>query len=204
MGHAKNFPPSSPHHTTTTTTMSTAATFTPLQTSKWELGVSLVLNFWPALTDAVNSQWGGPESSDKRDWLCGHIADLWESIPDADEFEVESTLLQVMEDEFEVALEDDSAFEVARAIMDLRKKIVVNDFSTVDALHQRFLTKPRNNAPVRVEEPDQEAGSSEDEDGDEEMGDTPAAAAAPAPVQRERERVPEVDEDGFETVRRRK
>jgi pre-rRNA-processing protein TSR2 len=94
----------------TTTTGPTA--FTPLQTSKWELGVSLILNFWPALTDAVNSNWGGPDSSDKRDWLCGHIADLWDSIPDADEFEIESTLVQVMEDEFEVALEDDSAFEV--------------------------------------------------------------------------------------------
>jgi pre-rRNA-processing protein TSR2 len=94
----------------TTTTGPTA--FTPLQTSKWELGVSLILNFWPALTDAVNSNWGGTDSSDKRDWLCGHIADFWDSIPDADEFEIESTLVQVMEDEFEVALEDDSAFEV--------------------------------------------------------------------------------------------
>lgn len=112
-----NFTP--PHTNTTTTTnhkMSTQAPppaiLTAAQVPKWELGVSLLLNFWPPLTDAVACQWGGPDSGDKRDWLCGTIADLWNETPDADEYEVESTLVQVMEDEFEVALEDDSAYEV--------------------------------------------------------------------------------------------
>jgi pre-rRNA-processing protein TSR2 len=84
--------------------------------------------------------------------------------------------------------------------MTLRNKIIENDFSTVEELHQRFLAKPRNAAPPAVQHVDQDAGSSdEDEDGDEEMGDAPAPAAAP----RERQ-APEVDEDGFETVRSRR
>ena len=82
------------------------------QTAQWELGVSLLLHFWTPLRDAVACGWGGADSSDKRDWLCGNIADLWAEDADADAFTVEERLLQVMEDEFDVNLEDDSAFEV--------------------------------------------------------------------------------------------
>jgi len=195
------------------------ATLSAAQIPKWELGVALLLNFWPPLTDAVGCQWGGADSSDKRDWLCGAIADLWETVPDADEFEVESTLVQVMEDEFDVALEDDSAYEVRRSregsalltgeqvakkVVELRRRVAEDDFTAVDTLHQRFLAMPQGQRirPPTVEAVDQDAGSSEDEDEDEdeEMGDAPAAAA---PRQKEKDE-PEIDEDGFETVRRRK
>ena len=86
--------------------------FTPTQIQKWELGVALILHTWRALSDAVASGWGGPESSDKRDWLCGAIAEMFEKDPETDEYDVETTLAGVMEDEFELALEDDSAYEV--------------------------------------------------------------------------------------------
>ena len=90
-----------------------ASSFTATQTSHWELGVSLILNFWQPLIDAVSCQWGGPDSPDKRDWLCGYIADLWGDAPDADADYVETALLQVMEDEFEVVVDDDSAYDVS-------------------------------------------------------------------------------------------
>jgi pre-rRNA-processing protein TSR2 len=86
--------------------------FTPHQIAKWELGVSLAIHFWKPLSDAVACGWGGPDSADKRDWLCGAIADMWITDPETDDYDVETTLLQVMEDEFSVNLEDDSAFEV--------------------------------------------------------------------------------------------
>ena len=95
------------------TTTVTPLTFTPTQITKWELGVSLILNSWPALTDAVNSGWGGADSADKRDWLCGAIADMCVASADTDEYDVEDTLANVMEDEFEVSLEDDSAYQVS-------------------------------------------------------------------------------------------
>lgn len=103
-----------------TTETPAVAAFTPLQTTKWELGVSLILHSWPALTDAVNSGWGGADSSDKRDWLCGAIADMFVANADTDEYDVEDTLTNVMEDEFEVNLEDDSAYEVM--LLPLRRR----------------------------------------------------------------------------------
>ena len=93
----------------------------------WELGVAYILNSWPALTLAVSSQWGGPNSSEKRDWLCGAIADMFppldqtlinsvnptgEDNGEPDDYDVEETLAQVMQDEFEVSVEDDSIVPV--------------------------------------------------------------------------------------------
>lgn len=82
--------------------------------AKWELGVSLILHNWRVLTDAVAGQWGGPDSGDKRDWLCGAIADIFTEREETDEYDLEDTLVHAMEDEFTVNLEDDSAWEVKR------------------------------------------------------------------------------------------
>lgn len=80
--------------------------------AKWELGVSLVLHNWRVLTDAVGGEWGGSDSADKRDWLCGAIADMFSDREELDEYDLEDTLIHAMEDEFMVNLEDDSAWQV--------------------------------------------------------------------------------------------
>ncbi|KAJ4293751.1 rRNA accumulation- protein [Collariella sp. IMI 366227] len=82
--------------------------------TNFEQSVAITLHLWPALTLAVQNNWGGPDSSDKRDWFAGAIVDLF---PDED---VEAVLLQVMLDEFEVNVDDDSAFEVAEQVVRLR------------------------------------------------------------------------------------
>ncbi|KAI5809485.1 Pre-rRNA-processing protein TSR2-domain-containing protein [Pyronema omphalodes] len=177
------------------------AQFTPPQTQHWELGVSLLLNFWPPLRDAVSCNWGGPDSADKRDWLCGVIADLWDEDPEADEETVELRLLQVMEDEFEVRLEDGSAFELGKQILSLRSQIAENNFTTVEALHQRFLARSGNSSAPVVQDVDQDADSDDEEEEDEDMAD----AGAPELVQTPRERVEKVvDEDGFELVQKQR
>lgn len=91
-------------------------------TEKWELGVACILNLWPALSIAVANQWGGSDSEGKRDWFCGAIADLFtdaegsggetQKEPELDELDVEEVLLQVMQDEFEVGVDDDTSFAV--------------------------------------------------------------------------------------------
>ncbi|KAI5778074.1 Pre-rRNA-processing protein TSR2-domain-containing protein [Geopyxis carbonaria] len=176
--------------------------FTPAQTKHWELGVSLILHAWTPLTDAVSASWGGEASADKRDWLCGAIADLFVERPDTDEFDVEDTLVGVMEDEFEVAVEDGSGYDVGKKVLALRDDIAAGRFEGVQDMHRAFLAKPQNRgaaAAPRVEEVDQEAGSSEDEEeGDVEMGGVAAPVAERAPVERV------VDEDGFELVQKRK
>lgn len=53
-----------------------AITFTPEQQAKWEQGIALVLHFWPALSTAIASNWGGPNGKDKRAWLAGQISEL--------------------------------------------------------------------------------------------------------------------------------
>lgn len=70
------------------------------------------------LTDAVVGEWGGPDSADKRDWLCGAIADMFTGREELDEYDLEDTLIHAMEDEFMVNLEDDSAWQ---AILPTRK-----------------------------------------------------------------------------------
>ena len=47
-------------------------------TAQFELGLTLILNTWQALTITVANQWGGPDSADKRDWMCGAVAELFE------------------------------------------------------------------------------------------------------------------------------
>lgn len=93
--------------------VASVASFSQDQISKWEQGVALTINNWRALSDAVSCQWGGPDSADKRDWLCGAVADLFVERPDTDAEDVEEVLLQVMVDEFDVNLEDDSAYLVS-------------------------------------------------------------------------------------------
>ena len=85
-------------------------------TTKWELGVSLILDNWDVLTEAVNNLWGGEDSSDKRDWLAGAIVEMFVGLPETDEDDIEFTLLQVMQDEFSVRLEDDSSWVVSLSL----------------------------------------------------------------------------------------
>ncbi|KAI5794499.1 putative 20S pre-rRNA protein [Peziza echinospora] len=204
------------------------STTTPPPTP-WELGVSYILHLWPALTVAVEAQWGGPNSSDKRDWLCGTIADMFtdaapvNELPDGtvigggepDEVDVEETLLQVMQDEFEVGVDDDSSLEVARDICSLREKYLQGNLGAVEAWRTRYENRRRgattqaaiSRAPRVVEkdgdETDEELDDEDDddeEDSDEEMG---GVSTTPAAVPRERLE-PVIDDDGFELVQKRR
>ncbi|RMJ28561.1 hypothetical protein PHISP_00608, partial [Aspergillus sp. HF37] len=93
---------------------------TDQQPTPLDLGIMLALHDWPALTMAVASSWGGPTSSDKRDWLCGAISDMLGERPETDAEDLEDVLTQVMSDEFDVVVDDESAAGVAREIMEIR------------------------------------------------------------------------------------
>jgi pre-rRNA-processing protein TSR2 len=171
-----------------------------------DLGITLAINNWPALTMAVQSNWGGPTSSDKRDWLCGAISDMINERPETDALDLEDVLIQVMNDEFDVVVDDESAAPVAAQIMAIREQVARGEFGLVQEMWEAWQRKSQqrgNNVAaafrrVEVEDDAQETDDEEDEDEDEEdvdMGDAPALVRAP------RERVePEVDEDGFTKV----
>lgn len=166
------------------------------------------LSLWPALTLAVQNQWGGPDSSDKRDWFAGAIADLFSSRPDTDIEDVETVLLQVMLDEFEVNVDDGSAFEVAEQVMRLRRDCGKGEFAEVAELKQGWEKKGKAGKDVvfkKVERGEDEDDTDwdsddledEDEDGDVEMAEAPSH-------QPKEKTAPEVDEDGFTKVTGRK
>ncbi|KAH7397182.1 pre-rRNA-processing protein-like protein TSR2 [Pyrenochaeta sp. MPI-SDFR-AT-0127] len=171
--------------------------------AKFDLGIWHALFNWANLTVAVQNQWGGPDSSDKRDWLAGQISDLFASEPLTDTEDVEVMLLQVLEDEFGVRLEDETEVNVAKEIMAIRKEIGEGNTSTVDKLQKKWEERKGKEVAtgsVNVRESNQDAEwdsvdeESDEDDEDVEMGEAPALVPAkPKPE-------PEVDEEGFTKV----
>ncbi|TWU77675.1 hypothetical protein ED733_008225 [Metarhizium rileyi] len=183
--------------------------------SNFEQAVAYSLHLWPALTLAVQNNWGGPDSADKRDWFAGAVVDLFlefsdspqtRTAEDPDIEDVETVLLQVMIDEFEVNVDDDSAMEVAGHIVRARAECSVGQFDEVNKLSQRFQNskgKKVDQLFKKAEDADQdtdwESDDDDDEDHDVDMGDAP-----PQPSEPKEKPAVEVDEDGFTKVTHKK
>lgn len=152
---------------------------------------------------AVASSWGGPTSSDKRDWLCGAISDMLGERPETDAEDLEDVLVQVMSDEFDVVVDDESAAGVAREIMEIRRLTARGETARVKEMWEDWVskkgqkggdvTKGFKRVEGEGEDGEGESSEEEEEDGDVEMDE------APGLVRRERAE-PEVDEDGFTKV----
>ena len=80
----------------------------------------------------MQNQWGGPDSADKRDWLAGAIAEQFQKDTETDGDDVADMLLQVMEDEFEVVVDDGSEVPIATKVIQIRTEVRDGDFKTVD------------------------------------------------------------------------
>jgi pre-rRNA-processing protein TSR2 len=183
-----------------------ASTSPDQQQQKFDLAITLLLNTWPSLTLAVQSSWGGPNSSDKRDWLCGAISEIFTTRPETDSYDVEDILIQVMNDEFDVAVDDGSAAAVADQIMAAKAKIDDGDYEEVDRMWAEYKEKVERRGDqqenifrqVDTKDEDQETDEEEDDDDseDDEMSEAPALVARPPKEKVE----PEVDEDGFTKV----
>ncbi|KAL8767074.1 MAG: hypothetical protein Q9209_006301 [Squamulea sp. 1 TL-2023] len=174
---------------------------------KFDLSIALTLSTWPALTLSVQNSWGGPNSAEKRDWFAGAISDLFSSTPNPETIidveYLEEFLLQVMNDEFEVNVEDDSGAEVAAKIVGLRKLCAQGDFGMVDEMYEKWRERQAkggekvNFQQVHDVEEDDEGSDSDAAEGDEdvEMGEAPELIKAA-----KEKIVPKVDEEGFTEV----
>lgn len=134
------------------------------------------------------------------------MSDLFADRPETDQLDLEAVLLQVMQDEFDVNVEDESEIPVATEIMKLKREVLEEgNLAAVGEIKAKWAERggkiPGNVQVVRHtfgedgEEIDDDS-SDEDDEGDEddvEMGDAPALVPAPKPE-------PEVDEDGFTKV----
>ena len=169
-----------------------------------DAGIWYSLCLWPALQVAVQNGWGGPESADKRDWFAGEVSNLLSQRANTDHDDLVVFLLQVMQDEFECNVEDDSEEEVARGILGLQKRLREQaDLGIVKELERRW----KNMGKVKVELQEDPQDSEEDDWDDEEdvdggiQFDEPFCKAPELVPARPRENPkPEIDEDGFQKV----
>ncbi|PYH85028.1 hypothetical protein BO82DRAFT_351388 [Aspergillus uvarum CBS 121591] len=174
----------------------------PAGTNYLDLGITLALHNWPALTLAVQSLWGGPTSADKRDWLCGAISEMLATRPETDSYDLEDVLVQVMTDEFDVDVDDESAAAVADQIMEMKAQTERGEYAGIQHMWEVYQRKGGETAVAGIQRAAGAAGEddSEDDEEDEEM-DVDMDDDAPALVRAPREKVePEVDDDGFTTV----
>lgn len=172
-------------------------------------GVIAILNTWAVLRLAVEQSWGGPDSTEKQRWLAGAVVDAFESAATANTPDVpyvEEMLLQVMQDEFEVNVEDDSAADVARQIVQLWATAGDAQQAAVEALEVRE-RRARSKKVVAEHAP----GASDeewDETDDDESGaddDVVDQDGVPQLIDRSTARQheePEVDEEGFTVVKK--
>ena len=197
-----------------TTSNQSAADASPLPNaqqiaSQIDLTISLCLSLWPALSTAVQNQWGGPSSADKRDFLAGSISTVFAERPDTDEEDIEEILFNYMADEFDCQLDDESEMDVAAQICAVRRHCLEGDFTGVKQIHARWIKREesRRGGEVQMQRaPGQEDDDSEDEsDGgvevDVDMGgvDRDGDVSMDGPSQTLKREV-EVDEDGFTKV----
>lgn len=175
-------------------------------TSYLDLGITLAIHAWPSLSLAVQSSWGGPTSSDKRDWLCGAISDMLNERPETDAEDLEDVLIQVMNDEFDVVVDDESAAPVAAQIMDIKARVARGEVGYIQEMWENWQKKSQqkaSNIAAAFKRVEDEEDSDDDDDDDEEggeggdvdMGEAPALVRAPKEKPQ-----PEVDEDGFTKV----
>nr|POE62535.1 pre-rrna-processing protein tsr2 [Quercus suber] len=193
-------------------TKTSASSPAQLQTA-FDNGIWYALSLWAPLHIAIQNQWGGPDSSDKRDWFAGAVSELMIGDPQTDGEDLEQFMLQIMVDEFETNVEDESEVEVARTVLRLRNSLLGDPAETVveggdmkvyEELVRRWQNRGSMKTDVQVRVVDQEVEGGDEtqqwdgiaEDEDEEMGEAPPLV----PVVPREKPPPEVDEDGFQKV----
>lgn len=180
----------------------------------------------------MQNNWGGPDSSDKRDWFAGEVANQFPPFPSSngpssssttngtssqqtqqagdqeepDAEYLEELILQVMLDEFEVNVDDDTAFDVATEIVRLRGQCARSNFEEVDRLLARW--QARKGEKVHFKHGEDQDGETDwedddDDDGsDDDMDEAPPLVETAAP--KKEKAPPEVDDDGFTKVTRKR
>ncbi|KAK7408731.1 rRNA accumulation-related protein [Neonectria punicea] len=186
--------------------------------SNFEQAVAYALHLWPALSLSVQNNWGGPDSGDKRDWFAGAIVELFPEFVDTppakapvepDLEDVETVLLQVMVDEFEVNVDDDSAMEVATNILKARQGCALGLFDDVEALRTRWSNLKGAKVEQlfkKAEDADQDTDweSDDSDDDDEGAGGADVEMDEAPPLVPKQKEEPQVDDDGFTMVTKKK
>lgn len=124
---------------------------------------------------------------------------------------VEEFLLQVMNDEFDINVEDGSGEEIAAKIVGLRKLTLRGDFTLVDEMYGRWQERESKGSSEKIaiqhipRDENEDDTDWDSDDMDEGSGDDADMDEAPVLVKASKEKVqPNVDSDGFTEVISRK
>jgi len=168
------------------------------QQAKFELGVCMAIYKWEELNTAVENQWGGPNSADKRDWMSAIVIELFnEKIVDIQL--IEETLLYAMVDEFDTEVDNDSALEIAALVMKFYKDVGNKLYQQIDEFYAKWQAKQGSTNPsakveVAADPNNPDVSDSESDDDEEEHVHNDDSMDVDHPQE------PIVDEDGFELV----
>ncbi|KAF5363372.1 hypothetical protein D9756_001053 [Leucocoprinus leucothites] len=185
-------------------TSSEAPTAFALQAVLFARGVIARLAVWSTLRIAVQENWGGPDAKQKPTWIASTIVDSFEEESEQpDEQYIEEMLLQIMADEFEAVLEDDSAASVAKDIVRMwletreRKDGTVQKFEALaDKIKGKKIEVKENVESGDDDWEDEENGEDLIDDDDEEAPQLIEHQIPPSSQKNELV----VDEDGFTLV----
>uniref|UniRef100_A0A060T8U8 ARAD1D05610p n=1 Tax=Blastobotrys adeninivorans TaxID=409370 RepID=A0A060T8U8_BLAAD len=174
---------------------------------RFELGVCMAMYNWEDLTLAVENQWAGSESSDIRDWMVGAIVELFEDNY-TDAGEIETRLLQMMQDEFDVDVQDGSGEVVAQQIVNIYRQCAEENFSTVEKLFSQYQEREEKKSKgllkPQIVKPQTEAGEDDDSEEEGEWEDDDAQnSSGPSQTPTNEAAGPIVDDDGFELVQKK-
>jgi pre-rRNA-processing protein TSR2 len=132
-------------------------------------------------------------------------------VEEPDQEYVETFMLQVMVDEFEVNVDDESGAEVAQQIMLARTQCAEGQFDEYNKLRERFANRKGKKVDAlfkKAEDADQDTDWESDDDDDGSDDDDEAGGAdvnmSDAPAAPKEKPPPEIDEDGFTKVTRKR
>ncbi|ODV84326.1 hypothetical protein CANARDRAFT_29207 [[Candida] arabinofermentans NRRL YB-2248] len=179
--------------------------------STFELGVSMLIHRWDTLTTAVDNLWGGPQSSDKRDWISAIVIELFTTSKDLDIIMIHELLFNSMEDEFDVLVQDDSTVIVAQNIIEVYKECCEGKFARVHSMYQRWTEKEeyRQRTGLKktvqvLEDPNNPDESDDDEEDEDEDDGMDVDMADDSTTYTSNKTEPIVDDDGFTMVTKKK
>ncbi|KAJ2899248.1 rRNA accumulation- protein [Coemansia aciculifera] len=101
-------------------------------------GVDHVLARWTALGLAVEHSWGGRRTEEKREDMVDEIVNYFDDVVKKNKapepLDLQEMILDIVEEDFNISLEDESEREVAAVLCKLFAECKAGNFVTVDRL----------------------------------------------------------------------
>ncbi|KAM4664210.1 pre-rRNA-processing protein TSR2 homolog [Discoglossus pictus] len=171
--------------------------------------VRAVLGSWPVLQIAVENGFGGPHSQEKAEWMVGAVEQYFQTNANLEQYEVEETLLGMMNDEFDTLVEDGSLPMVAQDLCVLFSQCQRGDSAQVTEKIAQLSQKKFN---VKANVQNASSSNEEDESSEEEEEGMDCEAAlssfssprGAATGSGQEPKVEEPEADGWTVVRRKK